>query len=108
VTDDRQVDFRVDGRDLQVDVSVSPWEAALGATVPVRTLDGTARTRVPAGSSSGRRLRLRGKGMPGPRGDHGDLYARLQIAVPKELSPEQRELFERLSESSFDPRKETR
>jgi curved DNA-binding protein len=97
--------FRVDGRDLQIDVPVSPWEAALGATVPVRTLDGTARVRVPAGSSSGRRLRLRGKGMPGPRGGHGDLYATVQIAVPRELSDEERELFERLREASrFDPR----
>lgn len=93
--------FEVDGRDLYVDVAVSPWEAALGAEVPVRTLDGTARVKVPAGSSSGRRLRLRGQGLPGG----GDLYAVLTIKVPKTLTDEERELFEQLAdESSFDPR----
>ena len=97
--------FRVDGRDLHVDVPISPWEAALGATVPVRTLDGTSRVRVPAGSSTGRRLRLRGKGMPGQRGGRGDLYATVTIAVPRELSAKERELFEQLSAvSRFDPR----
>jgi curved DNA-binding protein len=97
--------FRLDGRDLRVDVPVSPWEAALGATVPVRTLEGTARVRVPPGSPSGRRLRMRGKGMPGPRGGHGDLYATVQVVVPRELSAEERSLFEQLSQTSrFDPR----
>jgi curved DNA-binding protein len=97
--------FRVEGRDVYVDVPVTPWEAALGATVEVQTLTGTARTRVPAGSSSGRKLRLRGQGMPGPRGGHGDLYATVMIHVPKKLSDEERELFERLARvSSFNPR----
>jgi len=101
--------FRLEGRDLYVDVPVSPWEAALGATVPVRTMTGTARVRVPPGSSCGRRLRLRGQGMPGPRGSHGDLYATVQIAVPKDLSAKERELFEQLAKaSSFDPRSERR
>ena len=97
--------FRVDGRDLHVEVPVAPWEAALGATVAVPTLTGEARVRVPAGSSSGRRLRLRGEGMPGPRGGRGDLYATVKIAVPRHLSDEERELFERLAATSrFDPR----
>ncbi len=99
--------FRVDGRDLHVDIAVSPWEAALGATVPVPTLTSSSRVRLPAGSASGRRLRLRGQGMPGSRGGHGDLYATVQIMVPKELSERERELFEQLaSASSFDPRTE--
>ncbi len=98
--------FRLEGRDLYVEVPVSPWEAALGATVPVRTLSGTARVRVPPGSSTGRRLRLRGQGMPGPRDGHGDLYAIVQIVVPKQLSEKERELFEQLAKSSsFDPRR---
>lgn len=98
--------FRLEGRDLYVDVPVTPWEAALGATVPVRTLGGSARVRVPPGSSSGRRLRLRGQGM-GPRNGHGDLYATVQIVVPRQLSERERELFEQLAKvSSFDPRKE--
>jgi curved DNA-binding protein len=100
--------FRVDGRDLYVDLPVAPWEAALGADVPVPTLDGTARVKVPPGSSSGRRLRLRGQGMPGSRGaPAGDLYAVLTIRVPKRLTKKERELFERLaSVSKFDPRKD--
>jgi curved DNA-binding protein len=100
--------FRVEGRDLYVDLAVSPWEAALGAEVPVPTLEGSARVRVPGGSSSGRRLRLRGQGLPGGGGGPaGDLYAVLTINVPKKLNEEERELFERLaSVSKFDPRKE--
>jgi curved DNA-binding protein len=98
--------FRVDGRDLHTDLPVSPWEAALGATVELRTLDGTTRVRVPAGSSTGRKLRLRGQGLPGPRGAHGDLYAHVKVMVPSKLSAEERELFERLAEvSDFDPRR---
>jgi curved DNA-binding protein len=97
--------FRVDGRDLTVDLPVAPWEAALGATVPVPTLTGNARVKVPPGSSCGRRLRLRGAGMPGPRGGHGDLHAVVKIAVPRQPSERERELFEQLRDaSSFDPR----
>ena len=101
--------FRLEGRDLHVDVPVAPWEAALGAEVPVPTLTGTARVRVPAGSSTGRRLRLRGQGMPGPRGGHGDLYAHVQIHLPRHLSDRERALFEQLAAASrFDPRQERR
>jgi len=97
--------FRREGDDLQVDVRVAPWEAALGATVPVSTLSGTAQVRVPAGSSGGRRLRLRGRGLPTAGGERGDLYAAVQIVVPKHLSEEERELFEQLAAASeFDPR----
>jgi curved DNA-binding protein len=75
--------------------------------VAVPTLDGSARVRVPAGSSSGRRLRLRGQGFPGPRGGRGDLYATVKIMVPAHLSDRERELFEQLAAaSSFDPRSE--
>jgi curved DNA-binding protein len=99
--------FRLEGRDLYVDVPVAPWEATLGGSVPVPTLDGTARVKVPPGTSSGRRLRLRGQGFPNPRGDAGDLYAVVQIHVPKQLTDEERELWERLaSVSDFDPRRE--
>jgi curved DNA-binding protein len=99
--------FRVDGRDLYVDLAVSPWEAALGAEVPVPTLDGNAQVKVPPGSSSGRKLRLRGQGLPGSAGAQaGDLYAVLTIRVPSKLTKKERELFERLaSVSKFDPRR---
>jgi curved DNA-binding protein len=97
--------FRREGDDLQVDLRVTPWEAALGATVPVPTLSGTAQVRVPAGSSSGRRLRLRGRGLPARDGGRGDLYATVQVAVPRQASDEERELYERLAAvSDFDPR----
>jgi curved DNA-binding protein len=98
--------FRAQGRDLYFDLAVSPWEAALGADVSVPTLDGSARVKVPAGSSSGRRLRLRGQGLPGGGGSGGDLYAVVMIHVPKKLTRRQRELFEQLaSTSKFDPRR---
>ncbi|RZU45697.1 curved DNA-binding protein [Streptomyces sp. BK022] len=99
--------FRLEGRDVYVQLPVTPWEAALGATVPVSTPSGaTAKVTVPAGSSSGRRLRLRGEGMPGPRGADGDLYAELRIMVPPKLGDKERELFEELAAvSSFDPRR---
>lgn len=98
--------FRVDGRDLYVDLPVTPWEAALGAEVPVPTLSGSVRLKAPAGSSTGRRLRLRGQGLPGPDGSAGDLYAVLAIHVPKRLTKQERELFEQLAATSkFDPRK---
>ena len=101
--------FRRQGDDLQVDLRVAPWEAALGATVPVSTLTGTAQVRVPAGSSSGRRLRLRGRGLPTGDGERGDLYATVQIAVPKQPSEQERELFEKLAEvSEFNPREGAR
>lgn len=99
--------FRLDGRDIHVQLPVTPWEAALGATVPVPTPSGaTAKVTVPAGSSSGRRLRLRGEGMPAPRGPNGDLYAELRVMVPPQLGDRERELFEELAAvSSFDPRR---
>ena len=100
--------YRVNGRDISVDLPLTPWEAALGASVPVLTPGGEAKVRVPAGSSTGRRLRLRGEGMPNPRGTPGDLYAEVKIMVPRTLTPRERELFEALRrDSTFDPRRGT-
>jgi curved DNA-binding protein len=97
--------FRVEGRDLYVDIRVAPWEAALGASVEVPTLAGTTQVKVPPGSSSDRKLRLRGKGLPSPRGKPGDLYATVKVMVPKKLTQQERELFEQLaSVSKFNPR----
>src|SRR3984885_214620 len=90
--------------DLDVDLPVAPWQAALGATVPVQTLDGTTQLRVPAGSSSGRRLRLRGRGLPKSGSGRGDLHAVVKITVPKELSDRERELYEELAEISAQER----
>ena len=98
--------FRLEGRDVHVALPVAPWEAALGATVAVDTPAGEAKVKVPAGSSTGRRLRLRGQGLPNPRGGAGDLYAEVRVVVPPRLEPRERELFEELARTStFDPRR---
>jgi curved DNA-binding protein len=100
--------YRVDGRDITAPLPVAPWEAALGARVPVDTPGGTVQLNVPAGSSCGRRLRLRGRGLPNPRGQPGDFYAEVRIMVPKTLSPQERTLFEQLAQAStFNPREGT-
>lgn len=98
IAKDRQ--FRREGDDLHVDVPISPSEAALGSRIPVPTLTGNARVNLPAGSSSGRTLRLKGEGI----GGKGNLYAHVQIMVPKTLDDAQRELYEKLAATGFDPR----
>jgi curved DNA-binding protein len=98
--------FRLNGRDITTDLPVSPWEAVLGASVAVRTPTGEAKVKVPAGSSTGRRLRLKGQGMPNSRGPAGDLYAQIKVMVPPKPTKRERELFEQLAaESTFDPRR---
>ncbi|MEM6794474.1 MAG: DnaJ C-terminal domain-containing protein [Acidobacteriota bacterium] len=97
--------FRLKQRDLYADLLVTPWQAALGGQVSVKTLDGTLKVKVPAGSSTGRRIRLRGKGYPNPKGPDGDLYAEIKVMVPETLEERERELFEELAEiSTFKPR----
>ncbi|WP_322761023.1 DnaJ C-terminal domain-containing protein [Frankia sp. Cr2] len=97
--------YRLSGRDIHVELPVTPWEAALGASVAVTTPRGEAKVRVVAGSSCGRRLRLRGEGMPNPNGGTGDLYAEVRVMVPPTLTPAERQLFEQLAaESTFTPR----
>jgi curved DNA-binding protein len=97
--------YTVKGDDTEVDVPITPWEAALGATVPVPTLDGTAEVRVPPGIASGQRLRLRGQGLNIRGGGRGDHFARLKIVLPKELTEAEKRLFQELSKvSKFRPR----
>jgi curved DNA-binding protein len=98
--------YRLEGKDIVVDLPLAPWEAALGATVPVRTPGGETKVTVPPGSSTGRRLRLKGEGMPDPKGRPGDLYAEIKIMVPPRLTDRERELFTELAAvSTFDPRR---
>jgi curved DNA-binding protein len=98
--------FRLTGRDLHVELRLAPWEAALGTSVAVPTPAGEAKVKVPAGTSSGRQLRLRGRGLPNPKGNAGDLLAEARIMVPASLSDAERELFEQLAAvSGFDPRR---
>jgi curved DNA-binding protein len=97
--------YRLEGRNLTVALPLAPWEAALGTTVALETPGGEAKVKVPHGTSSGRRLRLRGRGLPNPRGKPGDLYAEAQIMVPGRLTRDERRLFEELgAASTFDPR----
>ncbi|MBI5278047.1 MAG: J domain-containing protein [Burkholderiales bacterium] len=98
--------YRVTGHDLAFDLPLSPWEAALGADVEVGTLDGPVLLTVPRGTRSGRRLRLRGRGLAKAQGGRGDLYAVAHIDVPATLTARERELFEELSRvSQFRPRR---
>ncbi len=96
--------FRVDGRDVYLDLAVAPWEAALGATATVPTPDGSVQLSVPAGSRSGRKLRLKGKGLPSK--PPGDLYAVLGITLPPADTPEAKDAYASLASSfpDFDPR----
>lgn len=98
--------FEVSGHDLTTDLRLTPWEAALGAQVDVPALQGALTVRIPPGASSGQKLRLRGKGLPRTGdGPPGDLFVRLLISVPKTLSDEERQLYEKLKEvSKFNPR----
>ncbi|TAL10894.1 MAG: J domain-containing protein [Nitrospirae bacterium] len=91
--------------DLQMDLPLLPWEAVLGAGVMVPTLEGPVSLRIPSGSQSGQRLRLRGKGLPKRDGARGDLYVRLVLVAPKTVGPRERELYDELAKlSSEDPR----
>jgi len=96
--------YRVVERDVYLDLPVTPWEAALGAAVRVPTPSGTLEMKVPAGSSAGRKLRLKGRGLPGAT--PGDFYVVLQIAVPPASSAEAKALYEKLADAfkSFNPR----
>jgi curved DNA-binding protein len=97
--------FNVNGDDTEVEVAITPWEAALGGSIQVPTLDGKADIRVPPGIASGQRLRLKGQGLNMRGGGRGDHYVRLKIVVPKELTDAERKLFQELSKvSRFRPR----
>ena len=97
--------FERDGRHLLLKLPVAPWEAVLGAEVPVPTMEGVVNLKIPAGSRSGRKMRLRGKGLPGK--PDGDQLVELRIVVPANVSDEGRELFEKLRDTeSFNPRAE--
>jgi curved DNA-binding protein len=97
--------YRASGHDLEIEVPLAPWEAALGAQVDVPTLEGRVSMKVPQGSKGGQKLRLAGKGLPRPGGGAGDLYAVLNIVVPATLTEREKKLFEELREASrFDPR----
>jgi curved DNA-binding protein len=97
--------FRTDGRDLRLTLPVAPWEAALGAVIPVDLPGGAINMRIPAGAQAGNQLRVRGKGLPAD--PPGDLYVDIRIVAPPAGTPKIKELYEALAkETAFDPRKE--
>ena len=100
-------DFCVQGSDLYHDLPLAPWEAVLGTTVPVKTLHGTVKIKIPPGTESGTEFRLRGKGLPnGQDGLFGNLYAVAGVVVPTEVSAEDEKLWKALQEKSkFNPRR---
>ena len=100
-------DWNVRGTDLLGTLVLAPWEAVLGATVPVRTLEGTISLKVPAGTRQGHQLRARGKGLPAGASKRGDLYVEVSIQVPPSISKEDERCWKELQGvSRFDPRKE--
>jgi curved DNA-binding protein len=90
-------DFEVDGRNILYTVALAPWDAALGTTVSVPTLGGSVELRIPPDSDAGRKLRLRGRGLPGKAGA-GDQIVELEIRAPKAESEAQRELYRKMAE----------
>ena len=97
--------LRPHGRDLHLTLPVAPWEAALGAVVPVHLPGGTLNVRIPAGAEPGRQLRVRGKGIPSD--PPGDVYFDIRIVAPPAVTPKAKELYEALQkEADFDPRKD--
>lgn len=97
--------FRPSEHDLFLDLPVTPWEAALGATVEVPTLGAPVSLKIPPGTPTGRRMRLAGKGLPKPRDGHGDLYVIVQVATPPHLTEQEASLYRELaSVSTFNPR----
>jgi curved DNA-binding protein len=100
------LDWSARGADLVGHLELAPWEAVLGATVPVRTLDGTVSLKVPAGTQQGHQLRIRGRGLPTSAAGRGDLYVGVSIQVPPRISREEERLWKQLAtQSHFDPRK---
>jgi curved DNA-binding protein len=97
--------YDIDEFDLYREIDVAPWDAVLGAKIAIETLDGNVRLTIPAGSQPGLKLRLAGRGLYRSNGSRGDLYAVVDIAIPDELTPKERELWEKLrDESKSSPR----
>lgn len=97
--------FQFEGDNLVCEVPITPDEAALGASIDVPTPDGSVNVKLPAGVRSGQSLRLRGKGWPLAKGGRGDQFVKVAIAPPKDLSPQEREYYEKLrSIRTYNPR----
>jgi curved DNA-binding protein len=97
-------DFQVEGHNLIYEAELAPWEAVLGTSISVPTLDGRVNIKIPPGTQNGQKLRVRGRGLP-QRGGGGDLIVVTRIEVPQKISEEERKIWEQLGkESRFNPR----
>jgi curved DNA-binding protein len=95
--------YRVDGDDLEMELPLWPWQAVLGGEVTIETPDAPVTLKVPPGTQAGRRLRLRGRGLPRTDGGRGDLHARVRIVVPEQPNAAEREAYEALRKSASSP-----
>lgn len=99
--------FDVEGRDVRLELPLTPWESALGAVVQVPTLGGVVDLTIPAGAESGQKLRLRGRGLPSAKGSAGDQYIVLKVIAPEPANDADRALYEKMAEQMpTDPRAE--
>jgi curved DNA-binding protein len=98
-------EFDVDGHNLIHELELAPWEAVLGAEIAVPTLDGPVKIKISAGTQSGQKLRVRGRGLPQRDGTRGDLIIATNIAMPAKISDMEKKTWEHLArESKFNPR----
>jgi len=99
--------FELNGKDIYLSLPITPWEAALGASVQVPVLAGTVEMKIPAGAQGGSTLRLKGKGLPGKPA--GDQYVVLKIVTPKANTKEQKKMYKEMAEAfNFDARADLR
>jgi curved DNA-binding protein len=101
----RHPDFEVDDHNLIYEAELAPWEAVLGAEISVPTLGGRVNIKIPPGTQSGQKLRVRGRGLPQRNGGNGDLIVVALVEVPAKVTETERKLWEQLArESKFNPR----
>jgi curved DNA-binding protein len=104
----RHPDFEVEEHHLIYEAALAPWEAVLGANISVPTLAGPVNIKIPAGTQNGQKLRVRGRGLPGPGGTIGDLLVVARVEVPAQVSEAERQLWQQLAHGSrFQPRDAT-
>ena len=97
--------FRLKGSDIYTDLCLTPWEAALGTRTSLETIDDQTNIYIPQGIQSGEKIRIPGKGYKIGNGQRGDLVAEVKVMVPKRLTKEEKQMFEKLNEiSNFNPR----
>ena len=99
--------FKMKGYDIYTDLLLTPWEAALGVKTSVTSIDEVTKIYIPQGIQSGEKIKIPGKGYKDGNGKRGDLIAEIKVVVPRQLTEEERVMFEKLNEiSNFNPRKE--